>query len=325
MDYNTKKDSFEEGNNYCGSCGLSLKPFDFLCQSTECTKCERRVYFQRRNADGSFQLEEGERTHISDIALTLDPMRNGIRNRLSRDGLNMLLSHAMTDGGYKTQDSFASYCKQREEKLDEELASTEYINHLNLANEKDVSKAFEILKSEGARDIEIKLHSSCFFGVIHRELAKGNYETASEASFRAGHLCGLRLLEDEHFKEIVWLGYQAYADIRQNEATTPEVAKEKLLVDRMQTKLESMSLAYLNSLSEPDEPLHSLLGVSGIRESALKGLLNAEIERRNSAQEKQMREREVSAKEADSKVKKWHLYVVIGSLIFTNVLTYFFK
>lgn len=66
------ENSHESPENFCGECGLSLKPFDFLCQSKECEKCKRRVYFQRKAPGGGYRFEEGEQAHISGLTMSLD-------------------------------------------------------------------------------------------------------------------------------------------------------------------------------------------------------------------------------------------------------------
>ena len=203
--------------NFCGECGLSLKPYDFVCQTKECEKCTRMIYFQRKTTGGGIQVEKGEQLHISGITMSLDPMEGGRRNHLTRAGLEGLIKQIMSDGGYKTPESFLEYCKLREKQIDKELLSLEYLNHLNLDTNEGMEEAIIILEREEANEYKAKLYTSCSFGSVHRRAEEGNVEKATEEAFLAGISVNFQLLENRHFKEIIWLGYQTYANLTQNE------------------------------------------------------------------------------------------------------------
>lgn len=115
----------ESPENFCGECGFSLKPFDFICQSKECDKCQRRVYFQRTALGGGYRFEEGEQAHISGLTMSLDPMEGGRKNMFFRPGLQGFLRQLVADGGFKPDGEFLKYCKKREDELDAELFSVE--------------------------------------------------------------------------------------------------------------------------------------------------------------------------------------------------------
>ena len=321
---NLQEDERSEGN-FCGECGLSLKVFKPICQSRMCEKCDRRVYFQRPAPGGGFRTEEGEQIHLSDIKLSLDPMEGGRKNQLSKSGLDSLLRHLMSDGGFQRHEDFISYCKEREQNLDEELTQLEYINHLDLTNPSEVDEALAILKREGADNYSAMLITSSFLFETHSKIESGDSEGAAKAAYRAAIFMNLQLLENVHFKEIIWLGYQAYVELRQNEGISPEEAREKLVVDQVAEKLKNLSSPHLLSLSQADDSLSVPLGVKGVREKGLRALVEHEVEQRKNAQEKEFRSREVSAKETEQIIKKWHLYVVILALLVKVAYDFFVK
>jgi hypothetical protein len=312
-------------DNFCGECGLSLKLIDPICQSRMCQKCDRRVYFQRHAPGGGFRVEEGEQFHITELKLSLDPMEGGKKNHFTRSGLDSFLRNLMTDGGLKRHEDFLQYCKEREQKLDEELSSLEYINHLDLNDEKQVNEAFEILKREGADGNSVQLIISSFFHEVYTKAEEGDSEGAARAAYRAAIFMNLQLLENEHYKEIIWLGYRAYVNLRQNEGISQEEAQEKLLVEQAAEKLRNFSYAHLISLSQAEDPLSVPLGVKGVREKGLRALVEHEVERRKKAPEEAFRSREVSAKESEQTIKKWHLYVVILGLLVKVAYDYFMQ
>jgi hypothetical protein len=314
----------ETSENFCGECGLSLKAFDFVCQFKECEKCFRKVYYQRKDAGGGFRVEEGEQLHISGITMSLDPMEGGRKNHLSRYGLDDLIKQSMT-GGYNTRRIFLEYCKQREKELDKELLSLEYLNHLDLDTDEGSEEAVRILDREGANEHKAKLYTSSSFGRAHRMAEEGNVEEATKEAFLAGIFVNFQLLENPHFKEIIWLGYQAYANLKQNEGISPEEAQEKLLVDQVANKLRNFSDAHLLSLSQADEPISIPLGVNGVREKGLNALVAHEIERRKNANEENLRNREVTLRERESKFKQWGLVLTAFNCIVVALVTIYVK
>jgi hypothetical protein len=321
----SEKIDAETSENFCGECGLSLKPFDFVCQVQECKKCTRKVYYQRKAIGGGFRVEEGEQLHISGITMSLNPMEGGRKNHLTRYGLEALIKQYMADGGYTTPESFLEYCKQREKELDKELLSLEYLNHLDLDTNEGVEEAIKILDREGADEYKAKLHTSSSFGDTHRMAVEGNFEKATEKAFTAGIFVNFQLLENPHFKEIIWLGYQAYANLTQNEGISHEEAQEKLLVDQVANKLRSFSDAHLLSLSQADDPISIPLGVNGVREKGLHALVVHEIERRKKATEEKLRNREVTVKEKESKLKQWGLVLTVVNVTIGILVSIYVK
>lgn len=302
--------------NFCGECGLSFKMIEPFCSSVSCEKCDRRVYFQRPAPEGGFHVEKGEQVHMTIPPLSLDPLEGGRKNQLSRHGLELVLRALMTDGGFERHSNFLDYCKQRERELDSELVSLEYLNHLDLNNPEHVDEAHEILTREGADEYLAKFFTSLNLNATHKMASDGNMEQATQAAFWAGLSFNLQLLKNPHFKEIIWLGYQSYVDLKHNEGLTAEETREKLLLDQVASKLKGLSDPHLLSISKTETALSVSLGIKGVRESGLRALVDHEVERRKKANEEEIKEREVVLKEQEFPLKKW-------SLIFTvlNVLS----
>lgn len=302
-------------SNFCGDCGLSLKVIEPFCSSVNCQKCDRRVYFQRPAPEGGFKVEKGEQVHMTVPTLSLDPLEGGRKNQLSRFGLEQVLKMLMTDGGFERHTNFLDYCKERERELDAELVSIEYLNHLDLQNPKDVNEALEILVREGADEYRMKLLTGMFLNDTHTMASEGNTERSAQAAFRAALFFNIQLLNNPHYKEIVWLGYQAYVDLKHNVGLSPEEAREKLLLDQVAEKLKGFSDPHLLSLSKTDAPLSASMGVNGVRESGLKALLEHEIEIRKKAHDDDLKRRELSIKEREYSLKKWGFIVTVINIV----------
>lgn len=242
-----------------------------------------------------------------------------------RPGLEGFLRHLVADGGFKPDGNFLEYCKKREDELDAELSSVEYLDHLNLNKEEDVNEAFEIIEREGAANYKAMLLTSLFFSGVQKFAKEGDIEQACESAFMAAIFVNHQLLENVHYKEIIWLGYQAYADLRQNEGMSPEEAREKLVVDQVAEKLKNLTDPHLLSLSQADAPLSVPLGVKGVREKGLRALVDHEVERRKRATEEELRNREVTVKERESKLKVWGLVVTVINVLIGVVVALFLK
>jgi len=302
-------------SNFCGECGLSLKVIEPFCSSVNCQKCDRRVYFQRPAPEGGFKVEKGEQVHLTIPTFSLDPLEGGIKNQLNRQALEHVLKMLMTDGGFERHTNFLDYCKERERELDAELVSIEYLNHLDLQNPKDVNEALEILVREGADEYRMKMLTGMFLNETHTMASEGNTEKSARAAFGAALLFNLQLLNNPHYKEIVWLGYQAYVNLKHNEGLTSEEAREKLLLEQVATKLKGLSDPHLLSISKVETALSVLLGVKGVRESGLKALVEHELERRKRANEEGIKEREVVIKEREFPLKQWGLIFTVINVL----------
>jgi hypothetical protein len=302
-------------SNFCGECGLSLKIIEPFCQSVNCQKCDRRIYFQRLAPEGGFRVEKGEQVHVTIPTITLDPMEGGRQNQLTREGLEGVLRNLMTDGGFENHTNFLDYCRKREQELDTELSSLDYLNHIDLSDPKQVDEALEILIREDADEYRMKLLTSSFLNAVHTKSVAGDSENAAMAAFRAALCFNLQLFSNPHYKEIIWLGYQVYVDLKHNSGLSSDEAREKLLLDQVAMKLKGFSDPHLLSLSKADSPISVPLGVKGVRENGLKALLEHEVERRKKANDEDLKRREIAVKEREYSLKKWGFIITLVNVV----------
>lgn len=71
---------------FCQDCGLSLVMLDTWCTSRTCERCGKEVFFVRHGEDGGIHVEKGEKFHIPQITLSLDPETGGQFTRFGLEG-----------------------------------------------------------------------------------------------------------------------------------------------------------------------------------------------------------------------------------------------
>lgn len=302
-----------EEPKFCSECGLSLMALDTWCTSRECQKCGKEVFFVQRGEDGGIKVEKGDKFHIPQITLSIDPSSGGQFTRYGLEGFvkQMFLGQKPID-----ENELIENYKELEKAIDSELNGLDCISHCDLETESGVKEAREILESEGMDDYRFNLDRSCFLRETYTAIESGNALRAAYSAHMAGLFKEFSLLENHHLKEIIWLGYSCYLDLSKNENLTEKVAKEKRLLNGAVLKIKSFETELLSVFVKDGKPISPRLGLAGIDESTLKALIEHEVDKREKDQEASLRAEELKLKRLDSKIKLWgFLFTLANGLI----------
>lgn len=301
-----------QNHRFCSECGMLLTNPGVTCTSRNCEECGREIFYVRPGEDGGIKVEKGERFHTGPISFSLDPRTN---TRFNRPALEDFLKQLYLEKKFQPEDIVDRF-KEIELAIDKELNGLDCINHCDLETTEGVEEAAKILESEGLMTYRYNLaRSSCL---------RGSYE-AIEANdiVKAVHSCHLAnifkeysLLEDEHLKEILWIGYLTYCDLAKNQDATIESAKEIRLVKSISQKIKAIEGNVAYSLVNDDLEIGKRIGVTGIAERTLKSLLEHELNERSKNDDLMLKEREVREKEMGNKIKIWgFLFTLVNAII----------
>jgi hypothetical protein len=307
-----------EQPRFCSDCGCSLVKLKSWCTSEQCNKCGKEIFIRRLGDEGKWLVKKGDLIHIPDdfsISFSLDP-KTGV---FTRHGLEGFLKQLFLEEDISTDNLIEKY-KARELLLDKELESLDCIQHCDLQTPDGVGKAIKILKSEGLTTHLYFLHRSCILRECYTSIEKGDALEAAFASHLAGLLKAYSILESYHFKEIFWLGYECYVELCKNEESKPEMVKEQRLIKSVMPKITSMETEVLYAIANDGKIMGPRLGVSGIEECTLKALLTHELDRRTKDKDEFYKNKEISIKEKDNRIKVWGFFFLFANAV---VIAYF--
>lgn len=287
--------------NFCSDCGFSLVLLDTWCTSRDCSHCGKEVFFVNRGEDGGIKVEKGEKFHIPNLTISIDPRSGGQFTRFGLEGYlkNIFLGKAIE------QNEFIEYFKELEKNLDKELNGLDCISHCDLNDEKGVADALKILKSEGLLEYLYNLHSSCAIRACITAINEGHPLNAAYYAHIASKFKEFSLLESPHLKEIIWNGYLSYVDLTKNEELNEQSAKEKRLLNGAITKIKSFDTGILSAYVNDGREIGPRLSLTGIEETTLKALVNHELSLRDRDREERLKLEELRPKKIETNLKVW--------------------
>lgn len=297
---------------FCGDCGQSLVKLDSWCSSKPCGDCGKEIFFVRRAENGGVRVEEGEKFHIPQLTMSLNPNVGG---RFFRPGLEFFLKQIFLEKKLEDKELIERF-KELESNIDTELNGLDCIQHCDLETNKGVEEAASILGREGLTTYSHNLARSSCLRHCYEAIEAGDALTAASCAHRAAIFKEFSLLEDEHLKEILWQGYNCYFDLSKNQGATQESVKEQRLIKAVSPKIKSLTNDLIYTFINDGLAIGSRIGVNGISEETLKSLLTHELEEREKDREAEFKEREISIKENGNKIKLWgFLFILANGLI----------
>jgi predicted RNA-binding Zn-ribbon protein involved in translation (DUF1610 family) len=304
----------ENHPQFCSDCGMSLVKLETACTSRQCNDCGKEIFYIRRAENGGIKVEKGESFHIPSITLSLDPKSN---SRFFRPGFEPFLKQLFLEKNLNPEDIVVRF-KELESNIDTELIGLDCIKHCDLETKKGTEEAAETLEKEGLMTYWYNLARSSNLRRCYEAIEKGDTLTAVYSCHIANIFKEYSLLEDDHLKEILWLGYNCYFDLEKNKNTSIDSIKEVVLIRSLLPKIKSLDEELIYSFINDGLDIGSRIGVSGIAEETLKSLLEHELEKRKKIGEDTFKERDIRTKESSNKIKIWMvLFTLVNALILT--------
>lgn len=296
---------------FCSDRGLSLVMLETPCTSSICGECGKEIYFVRRGEDGGIRIEEGEKFHIPQITLSLDPK---ISARFFRPGLESFIKQMFLEKSIPPEKLIEIY-KETEARIDKELNNLDCIQHCDLESDSGVEEALKILETEGLHEYIFDLIRSSNLRKCYVSIENGDALEAAYASHQAALFKEYSLLENHHLKEIIWLGYGCYVELCKNEGLNRESAKEQRLIKGALPKIANIETELLYAIANDGNNIGVRLGLCGISESTLKSLLLHELDRRTKDKEEYFKNREIAIKEKDNRLKIWGFMFTLANAV----------
>jgi hypothetical protein len=246
---------------FCRDCGLSLVKLNTWCTSRACPDCGKEVYFIRPGEDGGIKVETGEKFHVPQLTISLDPA-DGMQ--FTRYGFQGFLKQLFLEQEISSEAELVKNYQDTERRLDAELNGLDCISHCDIETQKGVEEAAKILQSHGLIEHQSNLLRSGLLRKAYTAVQKGDAPRAALAAHQANIFKEYSLLEHHHLKEILWLGYGCYQDMVKNEGITENAAKEQKLLNRVAKKLREYGDEFLYALSHDNQEIGPRVSVSGV-------------------------------------------------------------
>ncbi|MDC8445627.1 MAG: hypothetical protein LV471_06815 [Nitrosomonas sp.] len=302
----------DEKPRFCSDYGMSLVNPGVACTSRYCEECGQEIFYVRRSENGGIRIEKGENFHLPKITMSLDP---SYKSYFFRPGLEAFLKQLFLEKKIDPEEIVDRF-KEQEAAIDNELSGLDCIQHCDLETNEGVEEAAKILEAEGLMTYWYNLARSACLRKCYEAIENGEIIKAVHSCHSANIFKEYSLLEDEHLKEILWIGYVTYCDLFKNQDTTMEAAKEMQLIKALGPKIKSLDNQWIYSLISDGMDIGKRIGVSGIAEQALKSLLEHELSERNKRDEALLKERELQVQEKSNKIKLWgFLFTLVNAMI----------
>ena len=302
----------DEKPRFCSDCGMSLVNPGVACTSRMCGECGREIFYIRQSEDGGIRVEKGEKIHLPEITISLDPSN---KSYFFRPGLEAFLKQLYLEKKIDPEKIVERF-KEQESAIDKELSGLDCIQHCDLETSEGVEEAAKILEAVGLMTYWYNLARSTCLRKCYEAIENGEIITAVHSCHLANIFKEYSLLEDEHLKEILWIGYVTYCDLFRNQETTIEAVKEIRLIKALGPKIKSLDNEFIYTLIHAGMAIGQSLGVCGIKEQTLKSLLEHELNQRNKSDEASIKERELQIQEKSNKIKLWgFLFTLANALI----------
>lgn len=302
----------QQNPRFCSDCGMSLKRLETACTSRNCEECGKEIFYVRRAENGGIKVEEGEKFHIPSLSFSLDPNCSG---RFFQFGLESFLKQLFLEHKFDREEIVARF-KEQEAAIDSELKQLDCIQHCDMETQEGCDEIAAILEKEGLKTHLYNFLRSCSLRQCYEAIEKGDAAKAAYNCHTANIFKEYSLLEDEHLKEIIWLGYNCYFDLTKNQGATAESIKEIRLIKALGPKIKALESEFVYSLINDGQEIGKRIGVTGVSEETLKSLLEHQLEQRNKDQEVSYREEEIRIKRMSNKIKLWgSLFTLANGLI----------
>lgn len=298
---------------FCQDCGLSLVMLDTWCTSRTCENCGKEAFFVRRGEDGGIRVEKGEKFHIPQITLSLDPATGG---QFMRFGLEGFIKQLFLGQKIESKEKVIERFKELEERIDAELRGLDCISHCDLESDAGVEEAAGILEKQGLNEYRFNLFRSGLLRRCYTAIEEGDALDAVYSAYQADIFKEYSLLEHHHLKEIIWLGYGCYVDIVKNEGLTEPAAREKKLIKGATNKIRNLGSEFLYALAKNGSEIAPRLTLSGLSEETLKALVGHELEKRERDRQELLAKEEMKIKRAANSIMLWgFLFTLANGLI----------
>lgn len=311
MDFMTEEIG-EHKPRFCSDCGQSLVKLDSWCTSKPCSDCGKEVFFILRAENGGIRIEEGEKFHISQITMSLNPNDGG---RFFRLGLESFLKQIFLEKQIKDEELIDRF-KELEADIDRDLNGLDCIQHCDLETNEGVEEAAKILEQEGLTTYWYNLARSSNLRRCYEAIENGDALTAASCAHRASIFKEFSLLENEHLNEMLWQGYNCYFDLVKNHSSTQESVNEQRLIKAISPKIKALTNDLIYAFVNDGLAIAPRIGVNGISDETLKSLLTHELDKREKDRETEFKEREIKIKENGNRIKLWgFLFTLANGII----------
>lgn len=301
-----------EQPRFCGRCGVSLVPLDVPHVERPCDECGETRFLAEPGEDGAgIKVEKGDRFTIPAgwLTISLDPSAS--RGRLTKAGTLWFVSHMLTGDLPGDGDGLRGYLQQVEDDVDGLLRSSEVLAHLNLDDEADADKAFELLKENSGTVEWSALLVDVLRGKVDEALDNGVDALAILRALQMQAHRGLMMYK-RHLAEFVWTGYEQISAVYNIAAAAARTPVEEKKIRALEPVFKKLDEAALHAWVDAEVSIGERLEVTDVDEDVLLGLARYHLALREREREQGRWEADRLIRLGEYRVKLWQLLLAVG-------------
>ena len=273
---------------YCDQCGRSLVPLPVPHVRRKCEECGKSVHVAEPGEQGGIRVRKGDAFTIPAgwLTLSLDPSKS--RGRFSRAGVTWFVQRMLAGDLPRDPSGLDALLGRYEEEADSVLKGSEKLAGLNMDDEGDANKAFELLNTQHKDSIEWWAFVMMALAQDLRiKLADGQTQEATLWAVRLQAVRSMFVFK-QSLEEHVWAGYrhtQLIYDVASASARTPAEAEA---IEALRPAFANLSEDVLHAWVESGVDIGPRIGVAAVDEALLRALARYHLslfERRRAEQE----------------------------------------
>lgn len=254
---------------FCSQCGMSLVPLDIPYLSKECESCHKTAYYVRHDVEsGGIKIEKGESFTIPKgfIQLSLDPT---LRGKLFRPGLPFLLNRMFHSSSPKLPEDISDCTSSLKELSEKIVDESELLEGLDLEDEEDGNRAYEILKANNHSREWHAMSMGVFSDIAKEAMKEKDAQKAAWAGYMLGTTRGLTLVTEHLFENTLWQGYLANQVVYEAAAASMKTPGEAEAIRKLEPLFRRIDEATLHAWVESGLPIGPRIGIKNLPEEIL--------------------------------------------------------
>lgn len=301
-----------EAPRFCDQCGASLVPLDVPHVERPCAECGKSKFLAEPGEGGQgIKVEKGDEFTIPAgwLTFSLDPAQS--RGRFSKAGTIWFVSHMLTGDLPRDKEGLREYLQRVDDDTDEFLRSSDLLSHLDLDDEKDAEKAFELLKDDSHTTEWSALVVDVLRGVLVKALDNG---ADPAAVLRALQMQAHRslLIYKRHLAEFVWTGYEQVSAVYNIAAAAAQTPAEEEKIRALEPAFKRLDEGALHAWVDAQADIGEKMGVTHVDKDVLLGLARYHLALREREREQGRWEADRLIRLGEYRVKLWQLLLAVG-------------
>jgi hypothetical protein len=209
------------------------------------------------------------------------------------------------------EEGLREYLQRVDDDTDEFLRRSDLLSHLDLDDEKDAEKAFELLKDDSYTPEWSALVVDVLRGFLVEALDNGADPTAVLRALQMQAHRSL-LMYKRHLAEFVWTGYEQVSAVYNIAAAAAQTPVEEEKIRALEPAFRNLDEAALHAWVDAQADIGEKMGVTDVDKDVLLGLARYHLALREREREQGRWQADRLIRLGEYRVKLWQLLLAVG-------------